>query len=460
MMDHKTTLDLIIKGGAVVLKHEVRRLDIAVRDGRIVQLGEALDLEGTAAQTVDADGLTVMAGMVDSHVHLNEPGLGDWEGFDTGSAALAAGGCTTLIDMPLNGIPPTVSVSALQRKLEAAEGRVHIDYALWGGLVPGKLGELEGLAAAGVTGFKAFLSSPGDPSEEAFREVDDHTLLEGMRIIARLGRVLALHAESEPLVSALARQAREAGWTSAADYAATRPVLAELEAVNRALFYAEQTGCAVHFVHISSAAAIRLIREARSRGLDVTAETCPHYLTLTADDMERCGAVAKCAPPLRDAAEQEALWTLLAEGAIDLIASDHSPCPPELKERTDYFDVWGGIAGAQSSLELLVGEGHVRRGLPLPLLSRLLSLAPAERFGLHPRKGEIRVGADADLALLDLGSTYRLEPEHLLQRHRISPYLGRTMHCRIAAVYSRGRLVYEPASGLAARGGGERLRHR
>ncbi|WP_020617831.1 allantoinase AllB [Paenibacillus daejeonensis] len=450
-------VDLIIKNGTVVLKDDVRRLDIAIHEGKIVQLGEKLG--GAADQTVDADGLTVMAGMVDSHVHLNEPGLGDWEGFETGTAALVAGGCTTLIDMPLNGIPPTVSVSALERKLAAAEGKSRIDYALWGGLVPGKLHELEGLAAAGVTGFKAFMSSPGDPSEEAFREVDDHTLLEGMRILAGLGRVLALHAESEPIVSVLAEQAREAGKTSPADYAATRPVLAELEAVNRALFYAEQTGCALHFVHISSGEAIRLIQEARSRGMDVTTETCPHYLVLTERAFETVGAAAKCAPPLRDEAQQEALWELLADGAIDLIASDHSPCPAELKDKPDFFEAWGGIAGAQNSLELIVGEGHVKRGLPLPLLSRVLSLAPARRFGLHPRKGEIRIGADADLVLLDLEQTYRLQQEQLLHRHKHNPYIGRTMHCRVTGVYSRGRHVYDGAAGLLAAGGGNWLKH-
>ncbi|MFS0723559.1 allantoinase AllB [Paenibacillus sp. 1P07SE] len=456
-MEAATKVDLLIKNGAVVLKDEVRRLDIAVHDGRIVRLGE--DWGGAAMQTVDADGLTVMAGMVDSHVHLNEPGLGDWEGFDTGTAALAAGGCTTLIDMPLNGIPPTVSSEALRRKLQAAEGTARIDYALWGGLVPGKLDELEGLAAAGVTGFKAFMSSPGDPDEDAFREVDDYTLLEGMRIISRLGRVLALHAESEPIVSALAAQARAAGRTSPADYAAARPVLAEQEAVSRALFYAEQTGCALHFVHISSSAAIRMIRDARRRGLDVTAETCPHYLLLTSEAFDTVGAAAKCAPPLRDVAETEAMWELLADEAIDLIASDHSPCPEALKAQPDFFEAWGGIAGAQSSLELMIGEGHVKRGLPLPLLSRLLSLAPAQRFGLHPRKGEIRIDADADLVLLDLQRPYRLEREQLLQRHKHSPYIGRTMHCRVTSVYSRGNLVYGAGQGLAGGAGGQWLRH-
>ncbi|CAM4356256.1 allantoinase [Paenibacillus alkaliterrae] len=441
-------LDLIIKKGSVVLKDEVRVLDIGIKAGRIVQLGESLAAD-SAETTADADGLTVMAGMIDVHVHLNEPGLGDWEGFESGSAALAAGGCTTYIDMPLNGIPPTVTVPAMQLKLDAAKNRSHVDYALWGGLVPGKLHELEPLHEAGVVGYKAFMSSPGDPSEDAFREADDYTLLEGMKIIASLGKVLALHAESEPIVAKLGGAMRAEGRLTAADYAASRPIIAELEAINRALFYAEQTGCALHFVHISSGAGVKAIAAARVRGMDVTVETCPHYLTLTAADLGRKGAVAKCSPPLRDEPEREKLWTAIAAGDIDMVSSDHSPCPAPMKEADNFFDSWGGIAGAQSSVELVVGEGHVKRGIPLPLLSRLLSGAPAGRFGLDAAKGEIRIGADADLVLIDLNKRYILETEQLYQRHKHSPYIGETMHCKITATYLGGKQVYREGQGVS-----------
>ncbi|MDQ0114720.1 allantoinase [Paenibacillus harenae] len=456
-MNDQGKLDLIIKNGTVVLKDEVRVLDIGILEGRIVQLGEQLD-ENIAETTVDAAGLTVMAGMIDVHVHLNEPGLGEWEGFESGSAALAAGGCTTYVDMPLNGIPPTVTVSAMQQKLDAAQGRSQVDYALWGGLVPGKLHELKPLHEAGVVGFKAFMSSPGDPSEDAFREVDDYTLLEGMKIIASLNKVLALHAESEPIVSKLGLAMRAEGRSSPADYAASRPIIAELEAINRALFYAEQTGCALHFVHISSEAGVKAIVRARERGLDVTVETCPHYLTLTAADLDRKGAVAKCSPPLRDEAEREKLWQEIAAGHVDMISSDHSPCPASMKEADDFFDAWGGIAGAQSSMELIIGEGHVKRGIPLTLLSRLLSSAPAKRFGLHKGKGEIRVGADADIVLIDLNKPYTLETNHLYHRHKHSPYIGETLHCKIAATYLGGQLVYDEKRGLSARKPGRWVR--
>jgi len=450
-------LDVIIKNGSVVFQNEVRVLDIGIKSGRIVWLGESLD-GAHADSEVDAAGLTIMAGMIDVHVHLNEPGLGEWEGFQTGSAALAAGGCTTYLDMPLNGIPPTVTVDALQQKLVAAKDRSYVDYAIWGGLVPGKLHELAPLKEAGVVGFKAFMSSPGDPSEDAFREVDDYTLLEGMKIIAGLGMVLALHAESEPIVARLGQAMRTEGRLTPADYVASRPIIAELEAINRALFYAEQTGCALHFVHISSEAGVNLITAARERGMNVTVETCPHYLALTAEDLNHKGAVAKCSPPLRDAGEREKLWNAVAEGRVDMISSDHSPCPAWMKEADNFFDAWGGIAGAQSSVELIVGEGHVKRGLPLTLISELLSSGPARRFGLQATKGEIRIGADADLILIDLNKSYRLEAEHLYQRHKHSPYIGEELHCKIKATYLRGHRVYEESEGISESKYGEWVR--
>ncbi|WP_341279498.1 allantoinase [Paenibacillus sp. FSL H8-0537] len=443
----KEPLDLIIRDGSVVLSNDIRQMDIGISNGRIVQLAKGLTTP--AKKTISASGMIVMPGMIDAHVHLNEPGLGAWEGFASGSAALAAGGCTTYIDMPLNGIPPTVTVAALEQKLAAAQGKSVVDYALWGGLVPGHLDDLRALDEAGVIGFKAFMSSPGDPSEDAFREVDDATLLAGMKIIAELGHILALHAESEPIVAALTKEKLAEGAISAADYTASRPVRAELEAVNRALLFAEQTGCALHFVHISSAVAVQTIADAKQRGVNVTLETCPHYLVLTDHDLELIGPAAKCAPPLRSQSEQEQLWAMLAAGHIDMIASDHSPCPSELKQSDNYFTAWGGIAGAQNSLELMIDEGYTKRGVPLPVLSRMLSFAPASRFGLSDTKGEIRIGADADLVMVQLDAPYTLEEQHLYHRHKHNPYIGRKFGCRVMATWSRGNMVYEVKSGIA-----------
>ncbi|MBB6690347.1 allantoinase [Cohnella xylanilytica] len=451
--------DRIVRGGLAVLPGETRVLDIGIRGGRIAALEDRLEAEDGTPVT-DARGLWVLPGMVDVHVHFNEPGMGHWEGFATGSAALAAGGCTTYVDMPLNGLPPTVNVPALNAKAKLAEGVSSVDYAFWGGLVPGNLDDLEGLAAEGVPAFKAFLSNPGGEGEERFREVDDWTLLEGMKRIASFGGLLALHAESDAITAKLAGEAAKAGRAGPLDFAATRPVIAELEAVNRALLFAEQTGCRLHFVHISSPEGVELIDRAKRRGLDVTVETCPHYLTLSETDLARLGAVAKCAPPLRDADRIERMWEQLAEGKIDIVASDHSPCPAELKTAPgmSFMEAWGGIAGAQSSLELMLAEGYFRRGVPLPALSAMLSANPARRFGLYPRKGEIAVGFDADLALVDPEGAYRLQEEDLLQRHKISPYLGRTFPCRVVETLVRGRTVYERGRGIALPGRGERLR--
>ncbi|MDQ6418812.1 allantoinase [Paenibacillus sp. LHD-117] len=457
-MEAKGRMDTVIRNGTAVLKDEVRSVDIGIKDGRIAQLGTTGLPQG--AREIDATGLIVMPGMIDAHVHLNEPGLGDWEGFETGSAALAAGGCTTYLDMPLNGVPPTVTVAAFEQKLAAARGRSHVDYALWGGLVPGKLDHLIPLHEAGVIGYKAFMSEPGGPGEDAFARVDDYTLLEGMKIIASVGKVLALHAESEPIVSKLGESAKREGRTSAADFVASRPIIAELEAIHRALFYAERTGCALHFVHISSEEGVRMISEAKRRGVDVTVETCPHYLTLTDGMLARKGAAAKCAPPLRNAEEQQKLWGAVASGQVDMISSDHSPCPEEMKDKEHFADAWGGIAGAQSSLELIVGEGHVKRGLPLTAISRMLSYEPAKRFGLLDRKGEIRIGADADLALVDLNAAYELKKEQLYHRHKHSPYIGETMWCAVRSTLSRGRVVYDGKAGLTGGMTGEWQRYR
>jgi len=445
--------ELVVKGGRVVGPDRVSVQDIGVTDGRVAAVGEGL----TGAKIVDAAGCYVLPGMIDAHVHFNEPNFGHWEGFATGSASLAAGGITTYIDMPLNGNPPTVTPEAFAAKAALAEGASAVDYAFWGGLMPGFLDSLEALHALGVVGFKAFMSNPGGEGEGRFREADDATLYEGMQRIASFGGLLALHAESDAMTSTLSAAAAAAGRTSARDFAASRPIEAETEAVARALLYAERTGCRLHFVHISSADAVALIDAAKRRGLDVSVETCPHYLALTEDDMERLGPVAKCAPPLRSAAEQAKLWAELAAGRIDFVASDHSPCPSALKD-APFFAAWGGISGAQSSLELLFDEAVLRRGLSAALVAELTAAGPARRFGLASRKGAIAPGLDADFVLLDPSRAYTLQAEQLMYRHRHSPYVGRTFGCKVKATYVRGFAVYTEEDGVAVPGGGRFVR--
>lgn len=436
--------DLIIRHGTLVTPEGLLRADLAVADERIAAI--APDLEGTSRATLDAAGLHIFPGLIDAHVHFNEPGRTDWEGFATGTRALAAGGVTTCCEMPLNASPPTLDAAGFQHKLAAIQASALVDVALWGGLVPGNLDHLAELAACGVIGFKAFMSNSGIAD---FPAADDLTLYEGMARAAALGRVVAVHAESEALTSALARRAIAEGRTGVRDYLASRPVVAELEAIGRAIIFAEATGCALHIVHVSSGRGVRLVAEARARGVDVTCETCPHYLVLTEEDAERLGALAKCAPPLRPQSEQEALWERLRAGDIAFIASDHSPAPPDLKglapgsaDRTDFFALWGGIAGCQSTLPLLLTEGWERRDLPLPQIAALTSANVAQRFGLAPCKGGIAVGADADLALADLAAETTLRSADLAYRHRHSPYVGRRMRGRVMRTLLRGRTVF------------------
>lgn len=455
------TFELVIKNGNVVLPDQVLKLDIAVTGGKIAALGEEL-LTASHTKVIDAEGHYVLPGMIDMHVHFNEPTMGHWEGFRSGSASLAAGGCTTYADMPLNGNPPTVNEAALNLKASAAAGNSTVDYVLWGGLVPGNLDDLEALATAGVTGFKAFLSNPGGEGEGRFREVDDDTLYLGMKKIASMGGILALHAESEDITAVLSADAERNGRTSASDFVACRPLEAELEAVARALLYSKRTGCRLHFVHISTAAAIDLIHEAKLQGQDVSAETCPHYLMLSEIDMNELGAIAKCAPPLRSQTEREKLWEVLAQGKIDLIASDHSPCPTVLKVNAglSFFEAWGGISGAQSSLELMFHEGVNVRGLPVTLISRLLAENPAKRFGMGHCKGSIAIGMDADLVVLNPNTSYTLTEMNLLYRHKHSPYLGMNFSCKVAATICRGNVVYTSEEGVISGESGQWLRIR
>jgi allantoinase len=422
--------DLVVRGGTVVLPGVGPvAADVAIEDGLIAAVGP--DLPQAGAETLDAAGLHVLPGVLDAHVHFNEPGRADWEGWATGSRALAAGGATACVEMPLNASPPTVDGAAFDAKAAAAAAASVVDFALWGGLVPGPLDRLDELAGRGVVGFKAFMCDSGIPD---FPAAGDDVLGAGMERAAALGLPVAVHAERP------ARLAAPAG-TDWRAFAASRPVAAELEAIGRALELAEATGCSLHVVHVSSGAGVALVAEARGRGVDATCETCPHYLVLADYDLEWLGTLAKCAPPLRPAEERDALWAQLAAGRVRLVASDHSPAPPAMKAGA-FTDAWGGIAGAQATLELLLDEGHHRRGLPLGALAELTAGAPARRFGLQA-KGRLQPGADADLALVDLGAEHTLAREDLHDRHRASPYAGRTLRGRVVRTILRGATVFQ-----------------
>jgi allantoinase len=450
--------DLIIRNGTLVASTGAIQADLGIADGRIVAIEPAS--AGTSAAEIDARGLHVLPGVIDAHVHFNEPGRTDWEGFATGTRALAAGGATAFFDMPLNAHPPTLDAASFDLKRAAAQQSSLVDFGLWGGLTPNNLDRLDELAERGVIGFKAFMSNSGI---DDFAAADDLTLYEGMARAAKLGRIVAVHAENDQLTGLLARRAIGNGQVSARDYLASRPVVAELEAIERAILFASETGCALHIVHVSSGRGVRLVAEARLRGVDVSCETCPHYLVLTEDDLERLGAVAKCAPPLRSHEEQAALWQQLLDSSLPMVASDHSPSPPAMKgldsdalesggqpestqnselKTQNFFTVWGGISGCQSLLQILLTDGYARRKLPLTTIAAATATFVAQRFGLAPHKGRLVVGADADLALVDLGEQFVLRSNDLLYRHRHSPYVGRRLLGRVVRTLVRGQTVF------------------
>jgi allantoinase len=424
--------DLLIRNGNIVTSEGVTPGSIGVNAGKIVEIG---DVAGSAKEEIDAFGLHIFPGLIDPHVHFNEPGRTDWEGFGTGSSALAAGGGTCFFDMPLNSSPPTLDGTSFDLKRAAAEASSRTDFALWGGLTPNNLDKMEQLADRGVIGFKAFMSSSGIAD---FERADDQTLRTGMEIAARLGLIVAVHAESEEITSGLTQEIRAKNTTADwDDYLASRPIQAEVEAIERAIKMASEAGCALHIVHVSSSDGAHAVKRAADAGIaNVTCETCPHYLAMTIYDLEGLGARAKCAPPLRSPLEVAKLWEDVEDELFAFIGSDHSPAPESMKTGVDPFSIWGGIAGVQSTLPILLS----RAGVPLPLVAKLLSKGAADRFGIKG-KGSISIGFDADLAIVDLSDSFELTTEMLLDRHKLSPYVGRTFRGVVKRTIVRGETV-------------------
>jgi allantoinase len=414
--------------------------DIAISEGKIVSLGE--NLAGSAAEEIDATALAVFPGVIDAHVHFNEPGRTEWEGFASGSRAAAAGGTTTIFDMPLNAHPPTISGEAFDAKRVAAEEKSLVDFGLWAGLIPGNLGDLETLRDRGVVGIKAFMCASGI---DDFPAVDRATLRAGMKRAAELDLLVAVHAEWPPSLG----NASAPGTVRA--FLASRPLPAELDAIHIAIDLAHDTGCRLHIVHVSSGSGVALVRAARAAGVDVSCETCPHYLFLTAEDMIERGAIAKCAPPLRERDEQEKLWASLRD--VTTIGSDHSPAPWAIKERADFFQVWGGISGCQHLLPLLV---DALEKISLEEIIRLTSAGVAERFRIL-QKGRLEIGCDADLTLVDLAGEEVVSEAGLHYRHPHTPWLGRKLRGRIARTILRGQTICEGGK-LGARPAGRLVR--
>jgi len=424
--------ETIVRGGTLVHHDGRKNADIAIDDGRISEIGPGLS---AGKREIDARGLHVFPGILDVHLHFNEPGRAHWEGAQTGSHALAAGGGTTFFDMPLNSTPCTVAAGEVDRKRAALEAAAIADFGIWGGLVPGSVAEMPEMAAKGVVGFKAFMCDSGLPE---FPHADEKTLSDGMAAAARLGLPVAVHAEDEAMIR---RSSAAMMGTMARDFLASRPVAAEVAAITKAVEIAEETGAILHLVHVSSGSGVAVAVEARMRGVDVSVETCPHYLFFTEDDVERIGVTAKCAPPFRDRDEQDALWRAVLDERVDIVASDHSPCEPALKKDGDFRSSWGGIAGVQSTLAVLLERGFDGRRLRFERIAAVIAANPAARFKIV-EKGALEVGKDADLVLLDPSRSYTLNATRLHQRHKNSPYIGSSFTGTVVRTIRRGETIF------------------
>ncbi|HEV7556745.1 MAG TPA: allantoinase AllB [Kofleriaceae bacterium] len=436
--------DLVVRSRRVVTD-SIAPAAIWIRDGKIERVA-GWDEVPAGARVDDVGELAVLPGIVDTHVHLNEPGRTEWEGFATATRAAAIGGVTSLVDMPLNSIPPTTTREGLAAKRAAARGQCAVDVGFWGGVVPGNDGELAGLVTDGVRGFKCFLVDSGVAE---FGWVGEADLARAMPILAGLHVPLLVHAELAGPIDAATATLAAADPSRYATYLASRPPAAEEQAIALVTGLCRQTRARTHIVHHSAASALPMLRDARAEGLPLTAETCPHYLHFVAEKIPDGATPFKCAPPIREAANREALWRALADGVLDLVASDHSPCSPNLKamEQGDFVAAWGGVSGLQLAL-LVVWTEATKRGHSLVDIARWMSAAPARLAGLTA-KGGIAAGKDADLVVFADDQRTVVTPMSILHRHRVTPYAGEMLRGAVHATYLRGQRIAEHGSVVA-----------
>jgi allantoinase len=431
--------DLVVRGRRVVTANGIGPHAIHVRQGVISKVA-AFGQPPSGCPVFEAGDSVVMPGLVDTHVHINEPGRTEWEGFTTATRAAAAGGVTTIIEMPLNSIPPTTSVPALEAKLAAAAGQLWVDVGFWGGLVPGNVAELAGLRRAGVFGFKCFLVHSGVAE---FPQVGGRDLREGLAELAALGAVLLVHAELPAPIEEAAAGIRSASPRRYSTWLKSRPRAAENDAIALLVALSREFRARIHVVHLSSSEAIATLREARKEGLPITVETCPHYLCLSAEEIPDGRTEFKCAPPIREQENCERLWDALAEGVIDLVVSDHSPCPAGMKcaGDGDFLRAWGGISSLQTGLPAMWSAMH-RRGFTLEHLVQWMCRGPARLAGLEKRKGSIAEGFDADLVVWNPEQAFRVDPSALHHQLKLTPYAHRQLQGVVVATFLRGAKIY------------------
>jgi allantoinase len=440
---------LTVRSDRVVTLDGLRPAAVHVRDGVITAVTDRDDVPDTG-EVVDAGTDVVAPGLVDIHVHINEPGRTEWEGFATATRAAAAGGVTTVLDMPLNCLPPTVTADALQRKRAAAEGRCHVDVGFWGGAVPERLDALEALHAAGVFGFKAFLVDSGVLE---YGYLTPEQLEDTMATLADLDALTVVHAEDAELIAAAAYVWNRGDPRAYRTYLRSRPDDAECRAVEEVAGITRRTGARAHVLHLSSATALEPLRHAADVGVALTAETCPHYLTFEAGTIPDGATAYKCAPPIRGTVNRDRLWAALADRTLSAVASDHSPCPPMLKqlETGNFHSAWGGIASLQLGLAATWTQARSRGHTPAHV-ARWMSTQPAEIVGLHD-KGKLAPGYAADLCIWDPDASWEVDGAALEHRHPVTPYHGMRLRGRVTASYLAGRLVYERGTVIGAPSG-------
>lgn len=432
--------DSIIKNGYIVTENLIFTGSIGIKDGKIVTLMQQEDEDAEAAEIVDATGKYVMAGAVDAHVHLNDPGRSHWEDWRCGTRAAAFGGTTCVADMPINSIPALTNAAAFDEKLKQAEEKANIDYLFWGGLENDNLTEIAGMHEKGITGYKAFMSNSG----VEFTTANDAILLEGLKSTTDTDMFVGVHEENDAVTAYYGKKMQEQGRCDVLSWVEARPAVQELEAVSRFLFWTEQTKGNGHLCHVSIPEAFDEIARAKSRGVSITAELCAHYLWFTLEDFLKQGPLLKCAPPIREASCKEALWQKVMEEKVDMITSDHSPCSIEEKEKgkDNIWKAWGGVAGIQNVVHVLLTEGVNKRGLSLESVTRMVSANPARRFGVYGKKGVIMPGADADIMIVDLDRKWIFKEEDIYTKSKISPYLGAEFTGKVIRTIVRGRTVF------------------
>jgi len=436
----------------VVTAEGLRPAAVVAEGERIRAVVPVADV-GAGMEVRDFGDAAILPGLVDSHVHINDPGRTEWEGFTSATRAAAAGGYTLLVDMPLNCLPATTTVAALETKRAAARGNCRVDWAAWGGVVEGNQDDIEALAAAGVLGFKCFLIHPGI---DGFTMVGERELRLALPHVARTGLPLLVHAELAGPVDAATERLANADWKSYETYLQSRPDEAELLAIRMMLSLCREYGVRLHIVHLSTCQALLELRAARSEVLAVSVETCPHYLHLAAEKIADGATLCKCAPPIRSRENCEALWQGLREGVIDLVASDHSPCPPAMKRLEDgsFRTAWGGISSLSVALAVMWTEAG-QRGFTLVDIVRWMAEGPAQLAGCKARKGRIAAGYDADLIVFDPEAEFQVTPERLHYRHPLSPYMGETLRGTVKITYLRGRPVFDNGEFPGEAGGRE-----